>query len=49
MFSFYARTASGFDIEFGAGALEITDDWQVSHYNRVSAWGHRRGQGFVTG
>jgi biphenyl-2,3-diol 1,2-dioxygenase len=47
MFSFYMRTTAGFDIEFGADALEITDDWQVVRHHQMSAWGHRRGQGFV--
>lgn len=46
MFSFYARTTAGFDVEFGAGAIEISDDWQVLHHGEMSAWGHRRGQGF---
>jgi 2,3-dihydroxybiphenyl 1,2-dioxygenase len=47
MFSFYLRTTAGFDIEFGAGAREIHDDWQVVEYHQASAWGHRRGQGFT--
>lgn len=46
MLSFYARTTAGFDIEFGAGAIEVGDDWQVLHHGQMSAWGHRRGQGF---
>ncbi|MEI7548527.1 MAG: VOC family protein, partial [Actinomycetota bacterium] len=47
MFSFYMRTNAGFDIEFGSGALEVGDDWQVVRHGQGSAWGHRRGQGFV--
>jgi biphenyl-2,3-diol 1,2-dioxygenase len=46
MFSFYARTGCGFDIEFGANAIEIGDDWQVLQYSQPSLWGHRRGPGF---
>lgn len=46
MFSFYTRTSGGFDIEVGSGALEVGDDWQVLHHGQMSAWGHRRGQGF---
>jgi 2,3-dihydroxybiphenyl 1,2-dioxygenase len=45
MFSFYARTQAGFDIEFGAGAVEVGEDWQVLHYQQISAWGHRPGPG----
>jgi biphenyl-2,3-diol 1,2-dioxygenase len=45
MFSFYARTEAGFDIEFGAGAVEVGEDWQVLHYQQISAWGHRPGPG----
>jgi 2,3-dihydroxybiphenyl 1,2-dioxygenase len=45
MFSFYARTDAGFDIEFGAGAVEVGEDWQVLHYQQISAWGHRPGPG----
>jgi 2,3-dihydroxybiphenyl 1,2-dioxygenase len=45
MFSFYARTPAGFDIEFGAGAVEVGEDWQVLHYQQISAWGHRPGPG----
>ena len=42
MFSFYARTPSGFDVEFGHGGRKIDDaTWKVEHYDRVSVWGHR--------
>lgn len=42
MFSFYARTPSGFDVEFGWGGRKIDDaTWKVAHYDRVSVWGHR--------
>lgn len=40
MFSFYAVTPAGFLMEFGAGAVEVDDDWEVVTYDRVSAWGH---------
>jgi 2,3-dihydroxybiphenyl 1,2-dioxygenase len=45
MFSFYARTPAGFDVEFGAGAVDIGENWQVLHYQQISAWGHRPGPG----
>lgn len=43
MLSFYARTPSGFDVEFGYGARTIDDaTWTVDHYDSGSLWGHRR-------
>lgn len=42
MFSFYATTPSGFDFEFGWGAVEVGDDWAADHYDHISAWGHRK-------
>ena len=42
MFSFYARTPSGFDVELGHGGRKIDDaTWKVEQYDRVSVWGHR--------
>ena len=41
MFSFYATTPSGFDYEFGWGAVEVDKDWAADHYDHISAWGHR--------
>jgi 2,3-dihydroxybiphenyl 1,2-dioxygenase len=42
MFSFYARTPSGFDVEFGYGGRKIDDaTWKVERYDRTSIWGHR--------
>jgi 2,3-dihydroxybiphenyl 1,2-dioxygenase len=42
MFSFYARTPSGFDVEFGWGGRKVDDaTWKVGHYDRISIWGHR--------
>lgn len=42
MFSFYATTPSGFDFEFGWGAVEVGEDWAEDHYDHISAWGHRK-------
>ncbi|MDX3638471.1 VOC family protein [Streptomyces sp. MB09-02B] len=42
MTSFYVTTPSGFQIEYGCNGLVIDDDtWQVSHHDRISAWGHK--------
>ena len=42
MFSFHARTPSGFDVEFGWGGRKIDDaTWKVDRYDRLSIWGHR--------
>jgi 2,3-dihydroxybiphenyl 1,2-dioxygenase len=40
MFSFYGYTPSGFHFEFGAGAIEIEEDWQTVTHGKVSEWGH---------
>lgn len=41
MFSFYAKTPSGFQFEFGCGGREIDDEtWQPTTYDRISEWGH---------
>jgi 2,3-dihydroxybiphenyl 1,2-dioxygenase len=43
MVSFYARTPSGFEVEFGFGALEVDDaTWRVSRHDKPSSWGHKR-------
>ena len=43
MFSFYAKTPSGFEFEFGADAIEIDDsNWVPTVYDRGSDWGHHR-------
>lgn len=45
MFSFYAKTPSKFQFEFGWGAREVDDsDWQVETYDCVSEWGHHAPQ-----
>jgi len=42
MLSFYTMTPSGFDVEFGWGAIEVDDDtWHVKVHNTNSAWGHK--------
>ena len=42
MFSFYARTPSGLDLEFGWGGRKVDEaTWEVTTYDRVSVWGHR--------
>ncbi len=44
MFSFYAQTPSGFDVEFGWGGVEVDDaSWRVVTYDSMSEWGHRGG------
>jgi 2,3-dihydroxybiphenyl 1,2-dioxygenase len=40
--SFYMRTPSGFDIEYGCGGIEIDDStWQPSTHHATSLWGHK--------
>jgi len=42
MFSFYARTPSGFEVEYGWGGRKIDDaTWKVARYDKLSVWGHR--------
>ena len=41
MFSFYGKTPSGFQFEFGCGGREIDErGWQPTTYDRISEWGH---------
>jgi 2,3-dihydroxybiphenyl 1,2-dioxygenase len=41
MISFYAESPSGFNLEFGAGAITVAPEtWVVRHYDRPSLWGH---------
>jgi biphenyl-2,3-diol 1,2-dioxygenase len=43
MLSFYMRTPSGFEIEYGWGGREIDDaTWHVQKHHAQSIWGHRR-------
>lgn len=46
MTSFYMKTPSGFDLEYGCGGLQV--DWaqhSVFEFSRVSIWGHDFGVG----
>lgn len=41
MFSFYARTPSGFNFELGWGGRDVDDaTWQPTVHDRISEWGH---------
>jgi 2,3-dihydroxybiphenyl 1,2-dioxygenase len=43
MVSFYLRTPSGFEIEYGWGGREVDDTaWRVQKHHAPSIWGHRR-------
>ena len=45
MFSFYARTPSGFNFEIGWGGVVIDEaSWEVCSYSQMSDWGHKRNQ-----
>ncbi|NNF54062.1 MAG: 2,3-dihydroxybiphenyl 1,2-dioxygenase [Acidimicrobiales bacterium] len=42
MVSFYSRSPSGFDVEFGCGGLLVDDaTWTVTQITKPSFWGHR--------
>jgi extradiol dioxygenase len=42
MTSFYVRTPSGFEIEYGTGGVIIDDDtWKVDVHHAPSLWGHK--------
>ena len=42
MFSFYAVSPAGFQVEFGHGARVVGDDWDDDRrYDRISRWGHQ--------
>ena len=42
MTSFYMKSPSGFDVEYGWGAREVDDaTWQVQRHEKGSIWGHR--------
>ena len=44
MVSFYARTPSGFEVEYGFGARTVDDaTWRVVRHDSTSTWGHKRG------
>ncbi|MFV0316872.1 MAG: VOC family protein [Microthrixaceae bacterium] len=41
MVSFYGRSPSGFDVEFGCGGRQVDEEtWVVSEITKPSAWGH---------
>jgi 2,3-dihydroxybiphenyl 1,2-dioxygenase len=43
MVSFYARTPSGFEVEFGYGARTVDDaSWRIVRHDKPSSWGHKR-------
>jgi len=43
MLSFYAKSPSGFAVEFGYGGILVDDaTWLPSRYNATSYWGHHR-------
>ena len=42
MVSFYSRSPSGFDVEFGCGGLLVDEaTWTVTQITKPSFWGHR--------
>jgi extradiol dioxygenase len=42
MVSFYVRTPSNFDIEYGWGAITVDDaSWSTVRYDEASLWGHK--------
>jgi hypothetical protein len=43
MFSFYVRTPSGFEIEYGSGGrlIDTTRPWTTGRYDATSYWGHK--------
>jgi 2,3-dihydroxybiphenyl 1,2-dioxygenase len=48
MFSFYAKTPSGFQFEYGWGGREVDDAaWQPATYDRISEWGHHPPMAFA--
>lgn len=43
MFSFYSRSPSGFDVEFGCQGILVDDEtWTVDEITAASVWGHDR-------
>lgn len=43
MFSFYSRSPSGFDVEFGCEGILVDDaTWTVDEITSASVWGHER-------
>jgi len=43
MISFYTKTPSGFEVEFGCGGVEVDDaTWSVRNFDAMSVWGHKQ-------
>ena len=43
MFSFYSRSPSGFDVEFGCQGILVDEaTWTVDEITSASVWGHER-------
>jgi len=43
MVSFYVKTPSGFEVEYGWGGQEVNEDlWRVVRHDKPSIWGHKR-------
>jgi 2,3-dihydroxybiphenyl 1,2-dioxygenase len=48
MFSFYARTPSGFQFELGWGGKQVDDaTWVPTTYDHISEWGHHPPEAFA--
>jgi 2,3-dihydroxybiphenyl 1,2-dioxygenase len=46
MVSFYTRTPSGFEVEYGYGAITVDDAaWRVARHDSISVWGHKADSG----
>ena len=43
MTSFYVRTPSGFEIEYGTGGrlIDMSQPWEPGRYDAMSVWGHK--------
>lgn len=41
VFSFYAKTPSGFEWEVGTDGHLVDDSWTAKHFTRFSVWGHQ--------
>lgn len=43
MLSFYVRTPSGFELEYGCQGISVDrPDWVVVDHDAISVWGHHR-------
>ena len=41
MISFYAKTPSGIEVEYGWDGRPVDEDWTVVRHETISAWGHK--------